>query len=136
MKYLGGIMIPTEIIQIKQMLEGGYLKVKEMDDSLFILTLSEYDFKTMQQAVVNRIKTNKYMPTIADLIFEYEEIVKQNSQAVIHEMNRCGIFACQREYEKALMWAQRGLFPEWFKDDVRSFVSTKYLNQKKVLFLS
>jgi hypothetical protein len=128
-------MIPTEVIQIKRMLEGNYLKAKEMDDTVFVLTLAEYDYQTMQQAVINYIKVNKYQPTVANLIDEYEEVVKRNSQVVIHEMARCGVFACESEYEKALVWAEKGLFPNWFKDTINKFVLTRNLDAKKVLYL-
>lgn len=130
-------MTINEALSIKRLLEGNYLKVKEMDDTVFSAMLSELNYKTMQETCINYIKTNKFVPNIANLIDAYNDTLAKERQVVIHQMNQAGYFYSTTEYEKALLFAEKNIIPHWFKKMMLDFLghNKKISNDKKQLLI-
>lgn len=121
-------MTVQEIIRIKRLLEGNFLKVKEMDDKVFVAAFNEFDFGLMQIACMQYIKKNKFQPTIANIIDEYDQVLKSQKTEIVKLMNSRGWFHHSTEYEKALSWVVRDIIPEWFKN-----MMIEFINQNKQL---
>lgn len=121
-------MTVHEVIRIKRLLEGNFLKVKEMDDNVFVAAFNEYDFELMQIACMQYIKKSKFQPTIANIIEEYEQVLQSEKTEIVKLMNSQGWFYHSTEYEKALSWVKRDNIPEWFKN-----MMIEFINQNKQL---
>ena len=121
-------MNQNEAIEIKRTLESVYQKYKEMTDSLFIILMGEYEFETMQVAVIELIKTSKYPPTIADLIQEYKGTTVERRSIIIDEMNALGYFKCEQEYQKAINFVTSNVIPPFLRKMIQEHLRNK--NQK------
>ena len=129
-------MTIQEVIQIKRLLEGNFLKVKEMDDNVFISILADYKYQIMTEAVKNYIRENKFQPTIAVLIEEYNKVVNYQKTQIVRQMNQCGWFKHHSEYEKALVWVTRDIIPEWFKRLMMQFVQSNKSILDSIMYLN
>lgn len=123
MTFITSKMTVQEIIRIKRLLEGNFLKVKEMDDNVFVAAFSEYDFDCMQIACLQYIKKSKFQPTIANIIEEYELLLKSKKTEIVKLMNSQGWFHHPTEYQKALTWVMQDNIPGWFKEMMVDFIN-------------
>lgn len=132
---MGDIMTIEQSLQIKRMLEGNFLKVKELDDNLFVAMMADYEFLVMVEAVKNYIITNKFQPTIAALIEEYNKIKLFHKTEIVRQMRDAGCFKSSSEYQKALTFIERDIIPDWFRDMMIKFINQPKLSKDKQLLL-
>lgn len=103
--------------------------------------LSEYNELTLNSAVKSIIKKNKFMPTIKELIDECDACKTYRRNAVLEVMLKDGYFKRSsygeldgnqevRNYEKALMWLEKGVIPDWLLKDMKEY---GYLEDKVLL---
>lgn len=129
-------MTIEEVLKIKKFLEGNYPKLKETGDEVFTMMLSEYDFSIMVEAAKNYIKLNKFAPTIASLLEEYNKIIKHRKTEIVREMYKAGKFANVTEFEKSLMFVERDIIPDWFRNMMIEFIKNdNQLGNNKVKLL-
>lgn len=94
--------------------------------------LSGYNELTINSAVKSIISKNKYMPSINELIDECENCKKSRGNLILNKMNNDGYFnrgsMCElddihanRNYEKALMWIEKGIIPSWLLEDMKKY---------------
>ena len=116
-------MTDKQAIYIKTFLEGAFPMLKESKESdlTYVVMLKEYDFETMFQATKNYIKKSVYVPTIAGLIKEYENVIEQNKRLAQQEllniadrMEETGFktnedFRKLSEYEEACLMIQENI---------------------------
>jgi hypothetical protein len=118
----------NEAIEIKRTLESVYQKYKETTDSLFIILMGEYEFETMQVAVIKLIKTSKYPPSIAELLQEYKSTTVERRSIIIDEMNALGYFKSKEEYEKSIVFVTSNVIPPFLRKMIQEHLRNK--NQK------
>jgi len=120
-------MTIKQAVEIKRLLEGNFIRAKEMSDDVFIVTLSEYDFATMQQVIIKIIKTYKFAPTIANIIEEYNKTTLELKNEIVDGMNKAGYFKCKEEYQKSLVFVESGVIPPFLQKMIQ-----EYLNKNKI----
>lgn len=121
-------MNQNEAIEIKRTLEAVYKNFKEMNDSLFIILMGEYEFETMQVAVINLIKNSKFPPSISELLEAHNEVRAERRRIIIDEMNKLGYFYDTTEYNKATLFVTTGVIPPFLHKMIQ-----KHLREKKLL---
>ena len=113
------------------------LKESKESDLTYVVMLKEYDFETMFQATKNYIKKSVYVPTIAGLIKEYENVIEQNKRLAQQEllniadrMEETGFFKTNEdfrklsEYEEACLMIQENNITEDLKNKILKFTKT------------
>lgn len=94
--------------------------------------LNEYNEITLSNAIKSIIKKNKFMPTIKEIIDECENFKSYKKNVIVEKMRADGYFKrcvvgelddiqAIRNYEKALMWLEKGIIPSWLLEDMREY---------------
>lgn len=92
--------------------------------------LKNYDYNTVARAIDKIISTNKYMPTMAEIISACDNGKKEYYKNVLKAMNEDGYFKTEREYTKAVTWLlEASLIPTWLKEDIDKFIEKSKINQ-------
>lgn len=107
--------------------------------------LNCYNEKTLTNATRKIIATKKFMPSISEIIEACEKEKEFMRNEILELMKSDGYFKKgdygeldhiqeERNYTKALMWAERNLLPNWLKEDMK-YYQTKILGQKENLMI-
>lgn len=107
--------------------------------------LNCYNEKTLANVAKKIIATKKFMPSISELIEACEKEKEFMKNEILELMKADGYFKKgdygeldhiqeERNYTKALMWAEKNLLPNWLKEDMK-YYQTKILGQKENLML-
>lgn len=107
--------------------------------------LSRYNEKTLVNVAKKLIATKKFMPSISEIIEACEKEKEFMRNEILELMKADGYFKKgdygeldhiqeERNYTKALMWAERKLLPNWLKEDMK-YYQTKILGQKENLMI-
>ena len=107
--------------------------------------LNCYNEKTLANVAKKIIATKKFMPSISEIIEACEKEKEFMRNEILELMKADGYFKKgdygeldhtqeERNYTKALMWAERNLLPNWLKEDMK-YYQTKILGQKENLML-
>lgn len=94
--------------------------------------LKDYNYQTMIEAVKSIIRTSKFVPKIADLIEACENNKSTQRVEVVKYMRDSGYFKlcdygeitdehATRNYNKVLMWLERGVVPDWLQEDINYY---------------
>lgn len=99
--------------------------------------VKEYEYEVFIRATKDIIRTSKFLPKIADLIEACEKQKEVKRVELIDYMKECGYFylsyrpehkldeaQATRNYLKAKTFLERGIIPDWLKEDL------KYYNEK------
>jgi len=107
--------------------------------------LSRYNEKTLANVAKKIIAIKKFMPSISEIIEACEKEKEYMRNEILELMKADGYFKKgdygeldhiqeERNYTKALMWAERNLLPNWLKEDMK-YYQTKILGQKENLMI-
>lgn len=107
--------------------------------------LNCYNEKTLANVAKKIIAIKKFMPSISEIIEACEKEKEFMRNEILELMKSDGYFKKgdygeldhtqeERNYTKALMWAERNLLPNWLKEDMK-YYQTKILGQKENLML-
>lgn len=91
--------------------------------------LKDYNDITFINAIKNIIKTSKFLPKITDLIEACEGSKTQTRFDVIEYMNKVGYFKTPNEYEKAILFMERGVVPSWLQKDINKYYKDMLSNR-------
>lgn len=83
--------------------------------------LSTYNEKTLNIAIKNLIRSNKYMPSLNEIISECESNKTHNANTILERMKKDGYFKNANELDKAYMWLAKGIIPTWLKEDMKAY---------------
>lgn len=83
--------------------------------------LKDYAYETFIAAIKSIIRKSKFLPKITELLEECEKFKEQVKFDVIEFMKRQGYFKDIREYEKATLFMERGIVPDWLQADINKF---------------
>lgn len=103
--------------------------------------LSCYNELTLVSAVKSIIRKKKFMPTLNELLEECEYSKTYRGNEILSRMKDDGYFnygaVCElddthatRNYEKALMWVEKGIIPTWLLEDMKKY---GYVEDKPLL---
>lgn len=107
--------------------------------------LSCYNEKTLANVAKKIIATKKFMPSISEIIEACEKEKEFMRNEILELMKADGYFKKgdygeldyiqeERNYTKALIWAERNLLPNWLKEDMKHY-QIKILGQKENLMI-
>ena len=107
--------------------------------------LNCYNEKTLANVAKKIIATKKFMPSISEIIEACEKEKEFMRNEILELMKSDGYFKKgdygeldpkqeERNYTKALMWAERNLLPSWLKEDMKYYQS-KILKPKENLMI-
>lgn len=107
--------------------------------------LSRYNEKTLANVAKKIIATKKFMPSISEIIEACEKEKEFMRNEILELMKSDGYFKKgdygeldhiqeERNYTKALMWAEKNLLPSWLKEDMKHY-QIKILGQKENLII-
>lgn len=129
-----------ELVQGMQMLGMAYGKeFTQQECELYYEFLREYSYETFKIAIKNIIRTSKFLPKINEIIEACENAKVQTRYEVIEYMNQTGYFKHIREYEKTIQFMERGIIPEWLKNDINTYYKmmiNNRLEQSETLMIS
>jgi hypothetical protein len=100
--------------------------------------LKEYSYETFIVAIKSIIRKSKFLPKITELLEECENYKEQTKFEVIEFMKSQGYFKDIREYEKATSFMERGIIPEWLKNDINKYykmMKQETLDHKETLMI-
>lgn len=100
--------------------------------------LQEYSYDTFVKAVKGLVKKSKYIPKVNELIEECENNKSNSWFEIIDFMQKQGYFAVASEYDKATVWLERNIIPEWFKEDMKKYyamMKQEKLEHKETLMI-
>lgn len=96
--------------------------------------VKEYDYDTFIRATKEIIRTSKFLPRIADLIEVCESQKGIKKREVLEYMKKDGYFylsyrpehrldeaQATRNYMKAISFIERGIIPDWLKEDINYY---------------
>lgn len=83
--------------------------------------LMNYNYETLKDSIKEIIKTRKYIPTINEMIEICEKTKKEKRYDILEKMKSEGYFKTIEEYEKASMWMERNIIPNWFREDMKKY---------------
>lgn len=118
------------------------LKTEELAGmiSMYQEFLSGYNELTLNNAIKSIISKSKYMPSINELINECETSKTFRAVPILDMMFKDGYFKkgvheledvyATRNYEKALMWIENGIIPDWLLEDMKKY---GYVEDKQTL---
>ena len=100
--------------------------------------LKEFNDDILVKAIKNIIKKSKYLPKITEILEECEKCKEQTRYEVIEFMREKGYFKALIEYEKATLFMERGLVPEWLQEDINKYykmMKQDMLDHKETLLI-
>ena len=97
--------------------------------------LEEYNYETYKNALKEIVKTNKFLPSVSEIIEYCNKTIQNKTLDIIENMKNNGYFKTEYEYEKILNWFNEGIIPNWFKEDMKKY-NLKQLENNQVLLLN
>lgn len=91
--------------------------------------LKEYSYETFVTAVKNVIRTSTFIPKISDLINACESAKTATRFDVIEYMNKVGYFKHSKEYDKTILFMEKGIVPEWLQNDINKYYKQMVSNR-------
>ena len=109
--------------------------------------LKKYNSETLKKAVKNIIEKSNFAPKISELIEECEKQKSSTRNEVLNFMRETGYFKlgiirsngeqimltdeqAMRNFEKATIFLERGIIPDWFQEDLNYYY--KRMKQEKL----
>lgn len=94
--------------------------------------LKAYNYEVFRTAIKSSIKKSKFMPKINELVEECEKAEFGTKNEVIEYMRVKGYFKTIFEYDKANLFVNRGVIPEWLLEDMRKYYIEMITEQKQL----
>lgn len=98
--------------------------------------LSKYNENTLNIAIKNVIRSNKYMPSLNEIIEECESNKTHNANTIIERMKKDGYFKSPSEIDKVYMWLAKGIIPTWLREDMKNYQQGLLTNNTKLIGMS
>lgn len=128
----------------------GILYNKEFDStqvSIWYEYFHEIDEITFKKAIKKMAVTNKYIPTIAEMISVCKDIDERKKIEILDLMYKDGYFKYgvvgeldedheMRNYDKAIMFVSAGIIPGWLLEDMQKYGYKVPLVYKEMKILS
>ena len=106
--------------------------------------LSQYNDETLINAIKEIIKSNKYMPSLSEIINQCEKNRIYQANEIVEKMWQDGYFKkgpygeldeeqAYRNYNKTLKFIEKGIIPEWLREDMKKYYSILIANKETKL---
>lgn len=94
--------------------------------------LKDYKEETLNEVAKTIIKTKRYMPSISDILELCDNTKIQIRNEIIEKMIQEGYFKSPQEIDKAYIWLEEKIIPEWFRKDMMKYYN-KMINNKSLI---
>ena len=119
----------AEFLKGIKMIESFYrAEFNQEDLKLWYGALKEIPYEIYIKAIGKLVKTNKFMPTVAEIMEQCKEVELANKVIVVENMKKDGYFKNNNDYSKIIGWLADGIVPSWLEEDMK-----KYLNHQKLI---
>ena len=119
----------AEFLKGIKMIESFYrAEFNQEDLKLWYGALKEIPYEIYIKAIGKLVKTNKFMPTVAEILEQCKEVEIANKVIVVENMKKDGYFKNNNDYSKIIGWLADGIVPSWLEEDMK-----KYLNHQKLI---
>lgn len=141
-------MSELEFLQAMSFLQAVYGKEYTKDEmEVWYSFFKNYSLSSMKNAIKKLVAVNKYPPSISELLEAINNTNKDNIYKVIDKMKKDGYFKkgsygelsdeqALRNYEKILMWIDKGIVPEWFQEDMKEYIADTKITAKDIKYLA
>lgn len=92
--------------------------------------LKNYSADILDEVFNKIINGNSFMPSLNEIKIYCKEAEKEQSFLIIEKMKDDGYFKKEQEYDKILMWLEKGIIPSWFKSDMENYKKLEVYNEK------
>lgn len=124
-------MNQEEFIKILTYLGAAYGKeYTQNETSLHYDFLHSYSYETFKKAVQNIIRTSKFLPKVSELIEECDRCKEQIRYEILDYMQKQRYFKTPIEYEKATMFMEIGVVPNWLQTQIDYYY--KMMKQEEI----
>lgn len=97
---------------------------------LYAKELKNYNADILEEVFNKIINGNSFMPSLNEIKIYCKEAEKEQSFLIIEKMKDDGYFKKEQEYDKILMWLEKGIIPSWFKNDMENYKKLEAKNAK------
>ena len=114
-------------------------KFTQEECELYYDFLQEFNYQTFVSAIKNLIRRSKFIPKVNELLEECNNCKEVTKIKVIEFMNSKGYFKTPREYDKTVMWLEKGIVPDWLQSDINKYyklMTQPALGQQETLLIS
>ena len=119
----------AEFLKGIKMIESFYrAEFNQEDLKLWYGALKEIPYEIYIKAIGKLVKTNKFMPTVAEILEQCKEVEIANKVIVVENMKKDGYFKNNNDYSKIIVWLAEGIVPSWLEEDMK-----KYLKHQKLI---
>lgn len=92
--------------------------------------LKNYNADILDEVFNKIINGNSFMPSLNEIKIYCKETEKEQSFLIIEKMKNDGYFKKEQEYDKILMWLEKGIIPSWFRNDMENYKKLEVYNEK------
>ena len=128
----------SKIVNVLRIAYPYYFKDMEkestiMFNQLYYSKLKKYDYVVVSSAINTIIEKSEFMPTIAEILTEYDKETRRLYKIKIDKMYANGFFKTDQEYGKALQWLfeDKPIIPNWLLEEINGY-EEKLLISKKI----
>ena len=127
-------MKPIEFTQQMKILALSYNKDFDAETiEVWYKYFKDIKKETFEKALNKIITNNKYMPSIAEIIEKCKEEQKNTTYEILEIMKNDNYFKDVKEYEKALVWLETKIIPQWFKEDMKKYYTNMIEMNNKLI---
>lgn len=94
----------------------------------------DYSYDILIKAIKNTIKKSKFLPKISELIEECNKSKEQLKIEILKFMKEKGYFACENEYDKTILFIEKNIIPQWFKEDMLKYYQMMTSEREQLQF--
>ena len=104
--------------------------------NLYQEMIGNYNEETLELVSKEIIKSNKYMPSLSEIIDLCEKKKIHNRNKIIELMIKEGYFKSPLEIEKVYTWIEEGIIPNWLQEDIKKYYQLGLENKELKLLES
>lgn len=124
-------MTPIEFTQQMKILATSYGKDFDEDTiTVWYQYFKNIEKETFKKSLNKIITTNKFMPSIAEILEKCKKEKNDIKLFVLEKMKENGYFKSENEYDKALTFLEKEIIPNWLLEDMKKYYNNFLINKE------
>ena len=104
----------------------------EEEASVYYDFMKGYSLNVFNNSIKQAIEESKFLPKISDLKTYCDQNKEKVKYDILETMNIKGYFKSKEEYDKATMFLENRVIPNWFKEDMKKY-KQEMLEERKLI---